>query len=304
MLYGIDISNWQKGINLYKLTNETDFVIAKASEGLFYEDPTFRENMLHAFDCGLLRGAYHFARENNPEDEARYFYSVVKDYIGSVILVLDYETENWDNCQWCELFISAFYKLAHVYPLLYISASRLPEYENSWIHEKCGLWLAGYPYPATAYDEQQEMPYSPYPWAFAAIWQFTSSLQLSGYDSRLDGNYAYMDGWAWLKYACPENGTPETPEKPKKSTVEICKEIMKGLWGNDEERKNALATAGYNPDEVQDMLNEYYALANDIWLGKWGNGWNRKNAIEGAGYDYELAQMVVDALKCNWFDGC
>ena len=304
MLYGIDISNWQKGINLYRLTNETDFVIAKASEGLFYEDPTFRENMLHAFDCGLLRGAYHFARENNPEDEARYFYSVVKDYIGSVILVLDYETENWDNCQWCELFIAAFYKLANVYPLLYISASRLPEYKNSWIPEKCGLWLAGYPYPATAYDEEQEMPYSPYPWEFAAIWQFTSNLQLSGYENRLDGNYAYMDGWAWLKYAYPENGTPETPETPKKPIVEICKEIMQGLWGNDEERKNALAAAGYNPDEVQDMLNEYYSLANDIWLGKWGNGWNRKNAIEGAGYDYELAQMVVDALESEWFDGC
>lgn len=302
MLHGIDISNWQDDIKLGKLTNNIDFCIMKATEGLWYADPCFDDFILQCFDFGLLRGFYHFARENNPEDEAKWFYETVKPYIGQGIPVLDYETENWDNVQWCELFIKRFYKLSGIYPLLYISASRCAEYENSWIPEKCGLWLAGYPYPATSFDDNQDIPYSIYPWEFVAIWQFTSNLMLSGYESRLDGNYAYMDAIAWSKYAnCTEN---ETPITPLKSNVEIAKEIMQGQWGNDENRREQLTAAGYDYDAIQDLINEYYNLANDIWLGKWGNGWNRKNALEGAGYDYELAQMCVDALQSDMFDGC
>ena len=300
MLKGIDISNWQKDITISELTNDIDFCIVKATEGMWYEDPCFHGFMLQVIDCGLLRGFYHFARENNPEDEALYFYNTVKRYIGKGIPVLDYEVENWDNCAWCESFIRRFHDLSGVWPILYISASRCVQYLNSWIPEKCGLWIAGYPYPATSFTDQ-EMPYAVTPWDFAAMWQFTSNLQLPGYDSRLDGNYAFMDAIAWSKYACPENGTEKL-----KPYEEICKEIMQGKWGNDEKRRNALEDAGYDYQKAQDMLNEYYDLADEIWHGYWGNGWNRKTALEGAGYDYELAQMIVDAIQSDLYDynGC
>lgn len=294
MLKGIDISNWQSDIKLSRLTNDIDFCIVKATEGIGYKDPCLDDFWLQAKDCGLLYGFYHFARENDPEKEANWFYTQAVDMIGHGIPVLDYETDNNDNCEWCERFIDAFYDLAGVYPVLYISAYRVPQYDGSWIPEKCGLWIAGYPYPAESFDDE-EMPYSIGSWEFAAMWQFTSSLQLDGYNGNLDGDYAYMDTLAWRKYAGADESKPAP--KPQKSYIELAKEIMRDEWSTGDERYERLKAAGYDPDKAQDIINEYYDLANDIWLGNWGNGWNRKNALEGAGYDYELAQMCVDALE-------
>ena len=94
MLKGIDISNWQAGIQIANLTNDIDFCIMKATEGVFFTDAYFDDFFLQCVDSGLLRGFYHFARNGNPEDEARYFYNVVAPYIGNGIPVLDYEVEN------------------------------------------------------------------------------------------------------------------------------------------------------------------------------------------------------------------
>ena len=37
---------------------------------------------------------------------------------------------------------------------------------------------------------------------------------------------------------------------------EIAKEVIRGNWGNGQERKDKLAAAGYNYDEVQAKVNE------------------------------------------------
>lgn len=42
----------------------------------------------------------------------------------------------------------------------------------------------------------------------------------------------------------------------KKSIEAVAKEVIAGKWGNGEARKEALAAAGYNYDEVQDKVNE------------------------------------------------
>ena len=291
MLYGIDISNWQSGLDIAKLPSYLDFIIVKATEGTTFVD-CYCNSFVQALKAGgKLWGFYHFAYFDEPESEAQFFYDNCRNYFGDGIPVLDYEVNNYDNREWCERFISKLHDLSGVWPLLYISAYRVPEYADSWIPQKCGLWIAGYPYPATFFDEEQEMPYSTGSWECAAIWQFTSSLQLACYDGNLDGDYAYMDAEAWHRYA----GRSATP-KPALSYTELCKQIMRGEWGDNEERWNSLLRAGYDPDAAQDMINDYYALADEIIDGKWGNGWNRKNALEGAGYDYELAQMCVNAL--------
>lgn len=292
MLKGIDISNWQAGIDLEDIASDIDFCIVKATEGLGYVDPYCNSFVDQCRQNSLLWGFYHFARENDPESEAEFFYENCKNYFGKGIPVLDYETSNFDDIDWCERFLDRLHDLSDVWAVIYMSAYRVPYYKNSWIPEKCGLWLAGYPYAATSFDDE-ECPYSIEPWQILAIWQFTSSLDL-GVGYRLDANYAYMDAEAWAKYAHSSGAAP-VPEK--KSYVEICKEIMQGLWGIGEERKNLLEAAGYDYQIAQDMINDYYRIANEIWQGLWGNGWNRKQALEGAGYDYELAQMCVDDLE-------
>ena len=66
-----------------------------------------------------------------------------------------------------------------------------------------------------------------------------------------------------------ENGTEEnddmpnneetTPEEEKQSTEktneDIADEVILGLWGNGEERKQRLEEEGYNYDAIQEIVN-------------------------------------------------
>ncbi len=55
-------------------------------------------------------------------------------------------------------------------------------------------------------------------------------------------------GWICLKYT--EKVTS------KKSIEEVAREVIQGKWGNGEERKKKLKAAGYDPAEVQKMVNK------------------------------------------------
>ena len=303
---GIDISNWQNGLSIYDL--DVDFCICKATEGIGYTDPCCDGFVSECKGKGVLWGFYHFARENEPEDEARYFYDECRGYIGKGIPVLDYETSNYDNREWCERFIQAFHDLSGVWAMLYISASRCGEYENSWLPDKCGLWVAGYPWDMESYDQAGDMPYNIYPWPFAAIWQFTSGLVLTGYheeiideeghtklvpNMRLDGDIAYMDADAWIKYAGSSQPTPQPTPQPTDNIDALARQVIAGKFGNGEERKKQLGSL-YN--EVQARVNEYYEIAEQVIRGDWGNGWNREQALTGADYDYNTVQDIVNDM--------
>lgn len=66
--------------------------------------------------------------------------------------------------------------------------------------------------------------------------------------------YGYIRGFARPKYAASSGGN--TPSNPTKSIDELAKEVINGLWGNGNDRKNALTNAGYNYSAVQARVNE------------------------------------------------
>lgn len=284
---GIDVSNWQEDLNLSKL--DIDFCICKATEGNYFIDFTCDEFIQACIKKKIPYGFYHFAGNNEPEEEAEFFYNNCLGYFNKGIPVLDYEVENYNNRKWCERFIKKLHELSGIWCMLYISASRCDDYDGSWIPEKCGLWLAGYPHESN-YWPDYDMPYDVYPWKFAAIWQFTSQLVLQGYIGRLDGDIAYMDKNGWNKYA-QSTDNPQKVEKPKKTIDDLVKETLLGEYGSGEDRKRML---GSNYEEVQNKINKYYEIADEVIDGKWGNGWNRKTALKGAGYPYEIIQKIVN----------
>lgn len=254
---GIDISSHQEG--LIPSTLDIDFCIVKGTEGVGYTNPYCDPAVQDCIANGILWGFYHFARENEPEAEAEYFYNMCKGYFGHGVPVLDYEVENYNNREWCERFLNKLHDLSGIWAMLYISASRTPQYDGSWIPQNCGLWLAGYPYDATRWAADDDCPYSPWPWGFIAIWQFTSSLRLNGWNEPLDGNIAYMDREAWGKYAGNSNSKVQEPTAPTndKTCKELAKEVVQGKWGNGWNRKQAL-DAAYGKgtyDHVQDIVN-------------------------------------------------
>lgn len=293
MLKGIDVSNWQKGLT--PSTLDIDFCIAKATESNWFVDGCCDGFIQNCIANDILWGFYHFNGNADPIDEANFFVENTRNYFGHGIPVLDYEVANDNDRSWVEQFVQRVYDLTGVWCMVYTSASWLPRFQGSWVCQKCGLWLAGYPYPATSW-RYDDPPYGSYPWEFIAIWQFTSSLQI-GWNSGLDGDIAYMDADAWMKYAKSSSTVkPDASVQPVKDYKTVVKQVLDGQWGNGAERTKRLESAGYDAQFIQDTINEYYEIAEQVIKGEWGNGWNRQQALNGAGYDYETIQGIVNAI--------
>lgn len=57
-------------------------------------------------------------------------------------------------------------------------------------------------------------------------------------------------------YISPKYGTVSKPiQNPLKSVSEVAKEVIKGLWGNGNERKTRLTNAGYDYNTIQKEVN-------------------------------------------------
>ncbi len=105
-----------------------------------------------------------------------------------------------------------------------------------------------------------------------------------------------------------------TAKPAGKSVEELAKEVIRGDWGNGQERKDKLAAAGYDYDTVQAKVNEMLnppkpttatplstgksieEIAKEVIRGNWGNGQERKDRLAAAGYDYATVQAKVNEL--------
>ena len=81
------------------------------------------------------------------------------------------------------------------------------------------------------------------------IWQYSSTGVIPGINEEVDMNICYRNFPKEIRGDFSET-------KPKKSVLEIAKEVIDGLWGNGAERKEKLNAAGYDVKEVQNKVNE------------------------------------------------
>lgn len=98
---GIDVSNHQGRIAWPRVARDGEqFVFAKATEGVTYEDPTYARNKRAASKHRLKVGAYHYARPGgggpdarraDARSEAKHFLSVANLHGGNLLPVLDLE---------------------------------------------------------------------------------------------------------------------------------------------------------------------------------------------------------------------
>lgn len=102
-----------------------------------------------------------------------------------------------------------------------------------------------------------------------------------------------------MQYIADEANKINSPKEITKSTEELVNEVIQGLWGNGEERKERL---GDRYAEVQARVNEILApkeitkadildLVRKTIRGDFGNGEDRKNAL---GDNYEEVQRQVN----------
>ncbi|HEX6709759.1 MAG TPA: glycoside hydrolase family 25 protein [Rubrobacter sp.] len=95
-IYGVDISDYQRGIDLAQVAREGyEFCVVKASEGPYgdgtsYLNPSFGTQIDGARRAGLLTGAYHFLVETPATAQVDLFLETVGDVSGKLVMV-DYE---------------------------------------------------------------------------------------------------------------------------------------------------------------------------------------------------------------------
>lgn len=264
---GIDISNWQAGINLSNIA--FDFLIARATEGIGCVDKYCDGYIQQAIKLGKPFGFYHFARPtNDPIREADFFYNNCRGYFGKGIPILDWESGNTSKVTWAKKWLDRVYQLSGVKPVIYMSESVVNA--NNWsavAAEDYGLWVAKYRDNNPDYNYNMSnagsRPRVKW-WKFYCMWQWTSTGRLNGYSGNLDCNVFYGDGTTWDKYAGKSGTTqPVKPTQPvKKSNEEIANEVINGAWGNGEDRKKRLTDAGYNYTVVQAIVNKKMAAKN------------------------------------------
>ncbi|MFC0266340.1 GH25 family lysozyme [Alloscardovia macacae] len=290
-LNGIDISNWQRGINLAAVP--ADFVVVKATQGTGYVSPAVREQADDALAAGKLLGFYHYASGGSALAEADYFVNTIRDYVGRALLALDFEMgENaaWSNQPntWIKTFCDRVSATTGVKPLVYIPASGLSRAQGIGDY---GLWVA-------QYANMKPTGYQAAPWnegAYAcAMRQYASTGQLNGYSGNLDLNKFYGDAAAWGKYANPiGNATPATAPAPAPAAVDIeqlARDVIAGKLGDGNTRRERL---GANYDAVQARVNQIlganqhtiHVVARGETLSsiaaKYGTNWQHLAQING-----------------------
>ena len=311
---GIDISNWQAGIDVSKVPS--DFVICKATQGTSYVSPDCDRAYQQAKKAGKCLGVYHYAGGKDAVAEADFFLANVKDYIGEAILVLDWESNQnsafSQGATWCKKWLDRVYEKTKVRALIYMSKSVCRSYNWSSIAKNHGLWVAQYAnYKRTGYQSDPWTDNKGYgAWSGPAIFQYSSSGDLNGYNGNLDLNIAYMDRDGWDAYAGggnatkPTGGTSTKPSTstPSGSTLTLVYNTMKGTYGNGEDRIKAL---GSKYDEVQGIINhicnaDINTLVSETKAGKYGNGDTRKVVL---GSRYDEVQKVINKQSSSSSSG-
>ena len=210
---GIDVSRW----NGWPFNRQTeagykvsDFVIVKATQGTSYSRTDyFRKAIDRVLKDGKLGGAYHYAAGKDAIAEADFFVSVVKPYIGRIVLALDWEAGGnraWGSTSWARRFVMRVRQKTGVTPMVYTGNDGVRQCGTC--HDVSLLWFAGYPTGAANWSVPTwPSRYKTAPWKSWSIWQFTSG-------GKLDRNITGLTPADW-KRLCGAQAAQEAPKQPQ-----------------------------------------------------------------------------------------
>lgn len=298
---GIDISNWQNGINLDAVPY--DFIIAKATQGKTYVSPDCARQVEQARARGKLFGVYHYIDGSGAIGEADFFIDSIKNWVGEGMLCLDWERNQnsaWGNEDYLRQVAQRVIDRTGIPPVIYVQQSRMAQVKPIADALNCALWIAQCAnMNATGY---QDAPWNEGAYS-CAIRQYSSCGRLSGYSGNLDLNKAYMDAAAWKKYANPSGGASAPSPAPSKpsasapsgSTLDLVYHIVTNDINGDARRDYC----GSRYDDVQGFINDTHdasasTLAKWIRAGKYGNNPVRQTVIEACGGKYREAQDIIN----------
>ena len=256
---GIDISSYQAELNAGIVPS--DFVFIKATEGTKYINPTWREQAGQVTQANKLLGFYHFASTGNPIAEADFFISVVKDYIGKAVLVLDFEAgaiNAWGNVG-ARQFLNRVKEKTGINPMIYMSAEVTRQFNWSITSGNNALWVAQYASMSpTGYQSEPWSDGKGYgAWSSAAIHQYSSSGTLMNWNGQLDLNLAYINANQWKTLAGGGSTSNSTPTNETKKIIENEEDEMHFIQTVDTKRIYLIASGMYSHVATAGMWTNY-----------------------------------------------
>lgn len=246
---GADVSNW----NTVQYYPGYDFIIAKATQGTFFKDPTFTGHIQTALDHGQKIGAYHFADPatgTTPEQEAAYFVETVRPYLGRIFMFLDWEASALNyGASWALQWLKEVERLTGIKPGFYTSASVVWNGGYKAIADnQNALWIA-------QYTNAQSPTMGASGWPFWALWQYS--------DKPIDQDVFNGDAAAWDAYC--KGSKPKEPDKPKPKPEPAL-----------EKQKDAVYRL-YNPNSGGHYFTGNFEEAKELKAAGWkyeGIGWH------------------------------
>lgn len=259
---GIDVSHWQGAIDWAKVKAAgIQFAIIKSggSDAGFYTDPRWEENYKGAKANGIAVGAYYFVGPGcisaaDGQADAERFLAQLKGKQFEYPVYIDVEATPASKKAGATEAVIAFCRAmeaggyyAGIYSSTYsgfrdrLDDSKLTPFTH---------WVAQYASKCT------------YGGSYG-IWQYSSSGQVNGISGRVDLDISYQDFPSIIKaggfngYAKQTTAPkPITPVQPHKTVDELAREVLAGKWGNGDDRKNRITTAGYDYAAIQVKVNE------------------------------------------------
>ena len=260
-LFGIDISVWQRDINLAQAKAEgVNFTIIRGAYGN-KKDTAFETLYQRAKSNGLGVGVYWWTRAVN-EAQAREEAQILIDNVlrgkqfeyPIYIDVEDSLLQNLGKAKVDAIITSALTTLekAGYYAGFYMNRNWYNNYCNgSSLAKRFTCWLAQW-----SSSEPSGFPM----WQFGGETNYIRTNKIAGVTC--DQDYCYVDFPSIIKnggFNGYGKGTPSPAPQPtpsKKSNEELANEVIAGQWGNGDDRRNRLTQAGYNYDAVQSIVNQ------------------------------------------------
>lgn len=290
----IDVSCWQQNVNYNKVkASGIEAVIIRAGFGreVSQKDNEFETHYKNAKAAGLKIGAYWYSYANSPADakkEAEACLACIKGKTFDMPIYYDMEENSQTSLgktvltQMAIAFCGAI-KAGGYRPGIYSNLNWLHNYlDYNLLKSMYSIWLA-------QYNVINQLD--------CDIWQNSDAGNISGVYGRCDTNIIYNRNVF---------SSSNTSNVSKKSNETIAQEVIDGKWGNGENRKKKLTSAGYDYNAVQKIVNEKLTstqttpkksnelIASEVIAGKWGTGSDRKKKLINAGYDYDAIQKIVN----------
>ena len=167
---------------------------------------------------------------------------------------------------WCDTFVSACFIKADAVPL--IGGTECGVEEHVKLFKAVGIWIEDgsiTPKPGDIIVFNWDQGYQPND-GYSDHIGFVESVS-NGMIVTIEGNAnnavrrrQYVIGYGNIRgYARPrydEEPVVIIEEYPRKSNEQVAQEVIKGLWGNGQVRKDALRNSGYDYDAVQAIVNK------------------------------------------------